>query len=263
MFINNFSSSKLNTYQECQYKYRLKYHDRLEPSFNENQSTDALHYGSFVHEILEVGIEEDTLEGLRTLAEELRPKYQFDDKKLKNLESILKNFLSLNAKLPETVDIERKFKIEFKEGMHVNGYIDRIVKNDKGQYLVIDYKTSKRAKTRLELYKDNQMRMYAYAATQMYGVSIKDVVVAHYYPHYDKLISVKYSSADIAFFLNSVKENMWAVRKKKAESFQCMRNQFCDWCGYKDICPLFSNAIERRQKLKAHELLKESQDSKG
>ena len=269
MFINNISSSKLNTYRECGLKYKLRYHNRLKPVFNGELNTDALEYGSFVHRVFEIGVEADTLAELNEIAKAEKENYKFAPEKLKNFEKMCNNFLKLNSTLKETVGTESKFKIcidkEF--DMNINGIIDRVVRSPSGKILVIDYKTSKRAKTKLELYKDDQMKMYAYAATQLYNVPAKDVVVSHFYPHYDKLVAVSYTATELAIFLQGLKAKLWEIRKKKEPEFVASRNVFCDWCGYKEICPSFNDGVQITHRINEYKEIqkksKESSDSKG
>ena len=71
----------------------------------------------------------------------------------------------------------------------------------------------------------------------MYDVPIDKVTVAHYYPHLDKFVSIKYSSKHIAMFLNVQKDKVWDIRKRTKSDFHPVVNRFCDWCGYRDICP--------------------------
>ena len=57
MFIKGFSPSKLNTFDECQKKYAYRYIHYLPDIYNDNLSRDALQYGSYIHKILEDGVE--------------------------------------------------------------------------------------------------------------------------------------------------------------------------------------------------------------
>jgi len=148
--------------------------------------------------------------------------------------------------------------VELKEGYAVNGIIDRIVKSKEGKYLVIDYKTSKRVISKRDLYNDPQMLLYAFAVHKMYEVPIGNITLAHYYPHLDKLVNIKFSEAHVLMYIRKLTQKVWDIRKKKKSEFFPQMNQFCDWCGYKDMCPQFNpnhlteynKAVEERKNAK-------------
>ena len=141
-----------------------------------------------------------------------------------------------------------------KYDIKLNGIIDRVIKGKDGGVLVIDYKTSKRELSELDLYQNTQMQGYAYAVHKLMGVPLKDIVVAHYYPITNHFINVKYSPAQIKVYLKEKVEAVWKIRKMKKEEFKAMQNQFCNWCGYKSLCPEFNSGRiceERIAKLKS------------
>ena len=238
MYIKGFSPSKLNVFDECQQKYRYKYVHYLPEEYNDNLSTEALQYGSYIHKVLEDGFEAQTEDELWEHAHRLRESYQFEGREA-DTEKCIKNFFKFNSKLTHTVSTEMKFKVDVLDDLEVNGIIDRVVLGDTGKLLVIDYKTSKREKTKRELYQDPQLMIYTAAIAKLYEVKIKDVTVAHYYPITGHLVTVSYMPSHIASFLKRLDEKKWAIRKKKAEDFKPRVNRFCDWCGYKNLCPMF------------------------
>lgn len=238
MYIKGFSPSKLNTFDECQQKYRYKYIHYLGEDFNDTLSRDALQFGSYIHKILEDGFEAESEDELWEHAHRLREGYQFEGRD-DDIGKCIKNFFKFNNALTETVSTEMRFKEEVRDDLEVNGIIDRVIKGETGKYLVIDYKTSKREKTKRELFQDPQLMIYTAAIHKMYKVPIKDIMVAHYYPITGNLVSVRYNPSHIANFLKRLDEKKWSIRRKKADEFGPRRNRFCDWCGYKELCPLF------------------------
>jgi len=259
MFINTMSPSKLKTYNECKKKYQFKYVDYLRGIYNVNSNTDALQYGSYVHKIFELGTELETLEELENLAGDLRPNYKFSSIKEKNLSLILENFFEFNKKLEETISNEMIFKIDVTDDYSINGIIDRVIKGKSGNYLVIDYKTSRRPTPKTELFTDPQMLMYAYAVAKQFKVPIDKVTVAHYYPHLDKLVSVCYGRAQVSVFLRGLKNKIWEIRKKRKTDLKASQNQWCNWCQYKDLCPEFGGTEECL--VEAKKVEKEAKDS--
>jgi len=238
MFINTISNSKRDTFNQCKLKYRYRYVDRI--GDYDISNTDALHFGSYIHQIFEEGFKATDLEALEKLAEENKEKYSFGDSYNPKILPCLKNFLRLNASFPEDGIPEQHFDLEVAEGITMNGYIDRIIKGQEEGYLVIDYKTSKREKSKVDLYQDPQLKGYVYAVHKLYDVPINKITAAHYYPITDTLVNVQYTVNQIHAHVKSVVDDVWKIRKAKKADLCPMRNQFCNWCSYKSLCPVFT-----------------------
>ena len=236
MFINKVSPSKIKVYDECKLKYKFKYVDYLP---EKSTNTDALQFGSYIHKIFEDGVASTSTEELTEIAETLRPNYTFDKERELKIEKCINNFFEFNNSLSgcEQVATEQMFSVELKQGYAVNGIIDRVVKGTDGGYLVIDYKTSKRPSTKRDLIKDPQMLLYAYAISVLYTVPISSITLGHYYPHLDKFVHLKFSEPHVLMYMKKLTQQIWEIRKKKKNDFFPQVNQFCDWCGYKDMCP--------------------------
>ena len=248
MFINTISESKSKTFTECQLKYRYRYVDRIK---EQSKNTDALHFGSFIHKILEDGVEATTLAELTVIADNVKKDYTFSESYDPKIEVCLKNFLRFNATLSDTVATEMVYEIvhDAEKDIKLNGIIDRIIKGKDGGYLVIDYKTSKRELKPIDLYQDRQMMGYAYAVHKKLGASLDNIVVAHYYPITNNFVTCKYSPSQIQKYLREKVDQVWKIRKMKKGDFCAMQNQFCNWCGYKDLCPEFVDPLSIENKI--------------
>lgn len=238
MWINRVSNTKLSMYSECGYKYLLKYHERIDEV---GRSEDPLQFGSFIHKILELGYEATTREELQEIAAKVKPKYKFDDKKYppSMVQKCIDNFLRFNATLAPTVGVEIDEKIELVDDITLHIIVDRVIKSDQGEYLIVDYKTSKREKTKQELFFDDQLRGYAVGMAKLFNVPMSKITAAHYYPVTNNFVSVKFLPMHESAYIRTVKDKVWSIRKKKAKDFSPTKNRFCDWCGYKYYCPLF------------------------
>ena len=219
-------------------KYRYRYVDRLE---EDRSNADAMHFGSYIHKIFEDGVGATTYKELELLAAKHAPNYSFDDSYKPKIGICLKNFLRLNASLNEVGDAELIYTVDAAEDITLNGIIDRVIKGNDGGYLIIDYKTGKREKTNLELFDDPQLQGYCYALHKMKNIPAKDITVAHYYPVSDNLVTIQYSDAQIATYLKNKIEEVWRIRKCTLDDLHPSRNQFCNWCGYKSMCPIFND----------------------
>jgi ATP-dependent helicase/DNAse subunit B len=241
MFCNQISNSKRDLWRQCRLKYRYKYVDYLEETDKGNM--DALQFGSYIHEIFEQGVECTDLEGLQKIAAELRGTYKFAKSYEPKIETCLKNFLRLNSSFPEKGQVELSYKQDIgctKWPLEQVGFVDRIIKGKDGGILVIDYKTGRREKTKFDLFEDSQGMSYVYAAHKIYGVPVDKITFAHYYPLTDNLVTVKYTPAALTKHNKRIVEDAWNIRKAKKEDLTASENEFCNWCGYKSLCPIFN-----------------------
>ncbi len=245
MFINKISESKGNTFKECRLKYRYKYVDRL-PELDSGDG--AMEFGSYIHKIFEDGVEMTTLPELLSLAESLRSTYKFASKYEPKIEICCKNFLDFNSKLTTSLGTETKFSLPLNEDVEFNGVIDRIIGGKEQGILVIDYKTSKREKTKAELYMDSQLKGYTHAAHILFKVPYNNITVAHYYPITNNFVPVQYSASQINAWVRATQNLFWKIRKTKKEECMPCRNQYCNWCSFKGICPEFNSpsVIQKR-----------------
>jgi len=212
MFINKISNSKQELIKQCKLKYKYKYIDKF---VGESRNEEALNFGSFIHKVLEEGVEADSLDELLTIAEAHKKTYKisFDHRDL--TETCLKNFLKFNRQLKETVGVEFNYTIEIADGIESTGIIDRIVQGDKGGILIIDYKTSKREKTRFELFKDGQLMGYAFAVSKEFGVPLDKITCAHFYPRTGNLVAVRYSKSQVVQHVKNLVGDVWIVTGKQ------------------------------------------------
>ena len=139
-----YSHSKLNTFDNCRFKYKLQYVDRVKPELGKGIH---LFLGSMVHDTLERHYE--LLQQSKLLTEEellevyneywkrgWSDEYRIIDKDLKpehyrmTGERCLKNYYARNHPFDQgiTLGLEEHFIIELPSGNKIQGYIDRLEK---------------------------------------------------------------------------------------------------------------------------------------
>ena len=263
MYLSRISNSKRQSAKRCTYQYKLNYNDRIVQKPKDEPW--AANFGSYVHRIFEEGYTATSYEELDKIATEYRHKWKISSTYHKLLDKCLHNFLKFNASLTETVGVEHEFNLEITDDVIYNGVIDRIVQGRDGGILVIDYKTSSKESTKMDLLKDQQGLGYAYAATKIFNIPINKVIFGHYYPKTDNFVHIQYSNRDIAVFLKKLTEDIWKIRKLKVEDCRPTENELCKWCGYQDFCPVFTNKKLIKENLEKAERYnpKQSKDSKG
>jgi DNA helicase II / ATP-dependent DNA helicase PcrA len=239
VYCNKLSKSKEETYDQCKLKFARRYIERAEE--DTKQDTSALKFGSYIHKILEDGYKDSSFDNLKRLSEDHKDNYPFNTKKYteSKIEKCLLNFEEFNAGLTETVGTETVYSIEIAPTMELNGVIDRIVKSNNGDYLVIDYKTSAKEATKVSLYNDTQLMGYTYAIHKLYNAPIEKIVCAHWYPLTGNLVTIKYTKTQINAYIRNRISKFWEIKKKKKEQLLPSKNEYCDYCSYKYLCPLF------------------------
>lgn len=229
----------MQTHKQCGLKYNFRYVERLPDP--EDADISALQFGSYIHQVLEDGVKATTLEQMTDIAAEVKGTFTISEKYTGKDLKCFENFLSFNKDLGKTVGVELVFKEPIADDITINGVIDRVIQGEDGGYLVIDYKTSKRQKTKVDLYQDSQLKGYVFAVSKAFNVPVSKIVAAHYYPLTNTFTHVQYSTIQINNHIKKVKDEVWKIRKKKKEDFKPSRNEFCSWCQFKGMCPEYND----------------------
>lgn len=262
MFINQISNSKYDTAKQCDLKFKLRYHDKIQGPDETNN--DALVTGNYVHRIFELGYKETSADPLYEIMEQEKENYPVSPHRLDEVRQCIKNFVSFNTQplIDHTLAVEHSFEVEIPSFTLV-GKIDRVIKADDGSYLVIDYKTSNHESNKLSLKNDGQLKKYAYAISKEFKVPIEKITCAHYYPKTGNFVPTSFRSISVLNHIKEVKEEVWRIRKLKLEQVHPRKNRFCDWCEYKSLCPLYNDPllIEERMKCAAKFSRKQKESS--
>jgi ATP-dependent helicase/DNAse subunit B len=238
VYIVQASNSKLDNYRECPYKYYVRYHEKMP----EQRSDTAMAFGSYMHKVFELGLNCSSLQDLSKIAEEVKVNYKYDEDYDKLIPKCLKNFFDFNSKISkaQTVGTELNEELKIDDFAYI-GIIDRVLKAEDGSIMIVDYKTSKREKTKLDLFTDKQLIGYAVTISKNWNVPINKITCGHFYPITGNFVYVTFQYPQVSKFIQDIKNEVWTIRKKSKTDFQPIRNRFCDWCGFKYLCPLFTD----------------------
>lgn len=239
MFIEKISPSKSDIIDKCLLKYKYKY--ILGISGDKSPNEDSLNFGSFIHKVFEEGKAAKHIKEVEKLSESFRTNYHISFDMNPKIGKCLENFIRLNHKLGEPIEVELKFELPIAEGILANGVIDRINKGENGGILILDYKTSKREKTKKELIYDKQLRAYAFAGHTLFNVPYSKITCGHYYPLSHNIVTVQFPEMLVEAWRKEEINKVWRIRKKKKDEFPAMENEFCNWCEYKEMCPKFKS----------------------
>jgi putative RecB family exonuclease len=240
-----YSHSKLWLYESCPEAYKIKYIDKTFPDLPVSMS---LFLGSIVHESLEwlyEQVKEKRTPSLDELIQDFLTRWhaQFvstirlnkgnaEDSMNRGVKFLIDYYQS-NAPFSEkTIEIEKKifFPLDDNGIYFIQGYIDRIVLDENGEYEVHDYKTNEAMKSQNEVDRDRQLAFYHLGLQSIYGKNIDVKLIWHFLAHNKKVESKRTQEQ-----LEKLKlETLELIKKIENETiWPACGKHWCDWCSYK------------------------------
>lgn len=137
---------------------------------------------------------------------------------------------------------EKFVRVEITDGIALHGFIDRIDKAPNGAIRIVDYKTGSSPKQRYIDDMLHQMRFYALLVDKSgIGLPARTQLV---FLGDGRTLTMDPSRADIDAFEHYLVQ-LWndiedAARRKV---FPPKRQPLCNWCGVKNLCPLYSDEV--------------------
>ena len=249
-----YSYSKLETYENCPFRYKLKYIDK---NFFSSSSL-ATEYGTLIH-----GIEEDIANAIRNKqpinyielknrlilkAAELQHKYPVDyvaldksertyiQKTNEYLESgiyRLENFMKEHPTY-EIVGAEQKFEFDFNDKTYFGGFIDRVFHDTAtNEYLIQDIKTWAEPKDQKDLVTPLQFVTYVMAAKELYKVPAEQIKC-----QYDLPLCNLTQDAGTKGFLNRGHDKIEKLLTKiDNQEYAPAPSPLCAWCEFSKTNP--------------------------
>ncbi len=237
------SFTRFSTYDTCPQRYKLQYVDRIPVP-----TAPELHFGSAVHEALRFMYDPKHLEipSLEEVAQAFINAWQAreadvpENRRQAFFEqgiNIVRRHYERHFPLPEgrrVAATERFFNIPLGGDHTLNGRIDRIDVLPDQSVEVIDYKTGRTMPTQPMAEKDRQLAIYRMAADQLYPghrVTTTFLYLLHDFP-----LQVDHSEEFLEETRAAVAE---AVARIEVGDFDPNAGAHCDWCPYREYCPLF------------------------
>jgi len=252
-----FSHSKLETFNQCPLKYKIKYIDKIK---TEQKSIEGF-LGAKVHETLEwlynlvkkdkiPSIDEIIFHYARNWENDFDPEIYFIVKQ----ELTMKDYFEKGIKFlldyyqknypfdDNTIFTEKIISIllDKEENYRMTGIIDRIAYNEeKREYEIHDYKTSNTLPTKEKIETDKQLPLYSIAIKNDYNAD-KIQLIWHYLAYNKKI----YSRRTDEQLIQLKKETLELIKKiENTKFFPYNKSALCDWCEYKNRCMAFGNRI--------------------
>jgi RecB family exonuclease len=265
-----YSFSQLQVFQQCPRKYQYKYVEQIKEK--EFESSPDLILGSSVHKALEnlykninvfkipqleeviedfhkVWDEEMTeatkekplqIKGQQTLEDYIRRGEHY-------VQSYYGKFAPFeNVKIIGTEEM-MYFQLDEAGNQKFRGVIDRIDK-EWDTFVINDYKTNKNLPPEQKQEYSEQLTLYGLALQQKYGKYFKQIKARLHYLHFDITdeweisqdvltpVVEKYSR-----IIEQVEHKKFAYNMGDKKAFECKQNEYCKYCEYMMICPLWAH----------------------
>ena len=202
-------------------------------------------YGSFVHELMEKTAKGELAEyELLSIYEEEYPVYvpsEFPPNSFTDLAEsyymdgyrFLMNFEGVGEDY-ETVDVEKHFTADF-DGFSLQGFIDLLLKDKDGSFVVWDWKSKKKFASKAEQAKyAHQLYLYSKYVFDTYGVFPKTLIFYHF--RADKPTVIKFDEKAYKEALKWASDTVKEIEKNT--DYPCTVDDFyCkNLCNWRHVC---------------------------
>ncbi len=268
------SYSALDTYKTCPRKYKYQEIDKIKTPKKLEQV-----FGTIIHSSLKFMFERNPLyptideiidfysKGWGETAvkitwvseseKERKEKIYFEEG-LK----MLKNFYKKNSPWNfNPVELESRFMVEIPDEESgqkhtLGGIMDRLDKEPSSNfYEIIDYKTSKRMPSEDSLADNLQLGLYALALKKRWP-SLKDeqIKLSLYFLKHNEKISIAASPENLDRVKRRILTTVKEIEKRlETGDFPPLPGPLCDYCGYRNICPMWSHEYKKSEAVTPNE----------
>ncbi len=259
-----YSHSKVSTFENCPYHYKLKYIDKIKVDV---PTTIEAFMGDIVHRTLEKLYKDKKFK--KRVSKSTLLKFYKDtwDKEYSGDILIVKkdlkaeNYKKMGIKFIEDyydrmkpfdqltiLGLETQDKMTLSNGDQWHIRIDKLACDSKGNYYVCDYKTNARMKNQEEADSDRQLALYSIWVKDKFKDAKSVKLVWHMLAFNKDAVSertdkqLKKLQEEVINLINQIK------KAEKENNFPRKVTALCDYCVYKSICPSFKHQLEVEEK---------------
>ena len=248
-----YSHSRLSSFENCPKQFEFRYIQKI-PS--ETEGVEAF-VGKRVHEILErlyLFVGRGQIPGIEKVVDRYHKLWEetYDAARVRIVrentpltyyrrlgEDCLRGYYLKHYPFDEseTLGIEKRvvFPLDDAGEYRMQGIIDRISRARDGAIEVHDYKTGARVPSQRILDQDRQLALYQIGLARTYGSDVEYRLVWHYVAKNRTCVSTR--TADELVELR--KNTMARIDEiQTATEFPARKIALCNWCEYKNRCPL-------------------------
>jgi putative RecB family exonuclease len=255
-----YSHSRLSTFEQCKYKYKLHYIDKVKVDV---PTTVEAFMGDLVHQTLEKLYNDlkfqklNTLEELLAFYKGLWEKEWTDDILIAKSEYKEENYRKMGEKFISDYYLHYKpfdqmtiLGLETQDRMPLSNGDQYHVRIDKlacvgSTYYVCDYKTNSRMKDQEEADADRQLAMYSIWVKNRFRDAKKVVLLWHMLA-FDKEVTSERTEDELSRLHDEI---VGLIKEIEAcEEFPPNVTGLCSYCVFKGICPAFKHEVDLEDK---------------
>ena len=250
------SYSSLDTYKTCPLKYKYQDIDKIRAP----KSVEAV-FGSSVHAALKFMFQRGPLfPTLDQVIDFFRDSWDQRKLTLENSSEesnnayykegavILEKFYKKNQPWNfNIIDLESRFETEIEdkekgENHILSGIIDRIDKNSDDTFEIIDYKTGKKMPGQKDVDNSLQLSVYHLGLIRRWPhLDPAKIKLSFYFLKHGEKISTSRTSQQLEDTKKLVLASIAEIQEKIKDNynFPPTPSALCDWCAYRQICPMW------------------------
>jgi len=258
-----YSHSRISTFENCPYQYKLKYIDKIKV---DTPTTIECFMGDLVHQTFEKLYKDKKFKKLVSKAMLLKFYKDLWAKEYSEDILVAKADQGLTAEnykkmgLQYISDYYDKFKpfdqltilglettdrMTLPDGNQWHVRIDKLACDDEGNYYVCDYKTNSRMKDQEEADADRQLALYSIWVKDKFKDAKSVKLIWHMLAFNKDAVSERTNEQ-----LEKLQQDVCNKIKEieSATEFPRKQSGLCNYCIYKSICPSFKHELELEEK---------------
>ena len=255
--MGTYSHSRVSTYENCPYQYKLRYIDKVKP---ETSTTIEAFMGDMVHQALEDLYKRKKFKQrvaktslIKFYRDLWKKNYSYDilivkeDLNAENYRKMGEKFLGdyfERMKPFESMTIlglETQDRMTLPDGNQWHVRIDKLGCDNKGNYYVCDYKTNARMKDQEEVDEDRQLAMYSIWIKDKFK-DVRSVKLVWHMLAFNKDAVSERTDEQLEKLQDDVMEKIKEI--ESATDFPTNITALCDYCGFRSECPSFKHQAE-------------------
>jgi putative RecB family exonuclease len=250
--VADYSFSRLKTYEQCPFKYKLIYIDKVArppeesiESFLGDKVHKTIHKAYYDARNLKATPLDELLAHYEKLWDRdwhenifiVKKEYtagQYKNNGRQMISSYHNRFFPFDTEVTMDMESRIRFALDQDDGHYLTGRIDRIARAKDGAVEIHEYKTSAYLPGQYEIDRDKQLGFY-HMGIQKRWPSLQQIrLVSHYLAHDMDLVSYRNEEAIQALVRNTLR---LIDEIESAQEFPARKTKLCDWCEYPEYCP--------------------------